>query len=297
MNNKNPALEINDYSSLQFLNSDFEITELCNDCAFSEGPLWHPDGFLLFSDIPRNTIYKVDIEGKKEIFLKQSGWNGSGSESLSHMIGSNALAWDKNGDLLICQHGNHGIAILDKKKKLRSFISFYGDKPFNSPNDLVVNSQSEVFFTDPPYGLKDEKLDPGKFQPVAGVYHWNGKKTQIIFSDLKFPNGICFSPDEKYLYVCSNKKQEPFLMRFFFKEGTIVKDKLCEANSDGLKSDMYGNLYLANEAGVLLVSSEGKRLGRIKLNHIPSNLNWGPDKKTLFITARESVYMIRDLIK
>lgn len=297
MNNINEALEVNDASSLPFLNSNFEITELCNDCAFSEGPVWHPDGFLLFSDIPRNTIYKVDVEGKKEIFLEQSGWSGSGKESLSHMIGSNALAWDKNGDLLICQHGNHGIALLDKNKQIQSFISNYSNKPFNSPNDLVVNSRGEIFFTDPPYGLKEEKLDPDKFQPVAGVYHWNGKKNELIFSDLKFPNGICLSPDEKYLYVCSNRKQEPFLMRFCFVEGIIVTEKLCEANCDGLKCDSFGNLYLANEAGILIFSSEGKKLGRIKLNHIPSNMNWGPDKKTLFITAREAVYMIRDLIK
>ena len=136
-----------------------------------------------------------------------------------------------------------------------------------------------------------------QLQPVAGVYYLNSNKTELIFSDLQFPNGICFSPDEKYLYVCSNKKHEPFLMRFYFGGGKIVKDKLCEANSDGLKCDIYGNLYLANESGVLMYSPEGRHLARIKLNHIPSNLNWGPDRKTLFITAREAIYMIRDLIK
>lgn len=297
MNNINDSLEIIDSTSIQFLNFSFEITELCNDCAFSEGPLWHPDGFLLFSDIPRNKIYKVDLEGKKEVFLDQSGWAGSEKEFLSHMIGSNALAWDSLGNLIICQHGNHGIGVLNNRKEVKSLIKLYNDQPFNSPNDLVVNKKGEVFFTDPPYGLKDEKLLPEKFQPVAGVYHWNGDNVQLIFSDLQFPNGICLAPDEKYLYVCSNKKHEPFLMRFSFDKGTMVKEKLCEANCDGLKCDKYGNLYLANESGVLIFSSDGKHLARIRLNHIPSNLNWGPDNKTLFITAREVVYMIRDLIK
>src|SRR3982750_1777132 len=166
------SLQIYDNNVLDFVNSDFNIEKLADDCLFTEGPVWNAEGFYLFSDIPANCIYKISAGSKKEIFLDKSGTDIPGDPDLKpDQIGSNALAYDKNSNLLVCQHGSHAIASYDGNS-LKAFIDSYKGKPFNSPNDLILHSDGRLWFSDPPYGLKDGKPNTEKFQPVAGVYCW-----------------------------------------------------------------------------------------------------------------------------
>jgi gluconolactonase len=165
----NPALTVYDDAILQFINNNFDIELLADDCLFTEGPLWNINGFYLFSDITGNCVYKITAGQEKEIFISNSGAENLQDGDLKpDQIGSNALAYDKDENLLVCRHGSHEIAKWDGEK-LNSFIAAYEGKPFNSPNDLIVDNNGRIFFSDPPYGLKDGKLNPEKFQPLGGV--------------------------------------------------------------------------------------------------------------------------------
>src|SRR5215213_6148502 len=189
-----PSLKLYNDSALKFINEEFKIEKLAADCLFTEGPVWNDEGFYLFSDIPANCIYKI-VPGKpKEIYLKDSGTKNPKDPDLKEeQIGSNALAYDRNGDLLICQHGDHAIAKFDGKD-LKPFIHSYNNKPFNSPNDLILHNDGRLYFSEPPYGLKDGKLNAGKFQPIAGVYCRDDKKLKLVCDKYQYPNGVCLSP-------------------------------------------------------------------------------------------------------
>ena len=165
----NPAITILDPAAGYVMNIECQIETLANDCQFTEGPVWNEDGFYLFSDTPANVIYKMTQKGNKEIYLTNSGTHNINDPDLKpDQIGSNALAYDASGYLLICQHGSHDIARYDGSV-LTPIITSYNNKPFNSPNDLIIHNDRKIFFSDPPYGLKDTKLNPEKFQPLAGV--------------------------------------------------------------------------------------------------------------------------------
>lgn len=280
-----------------FLNINAEIRCLTDDCGFAEGPVWDDDNErLLFSDIPRNCINSIEPGGKKIIFLDRSGWEGEGGKLLSHQVGSNGLAFDHERKLIICRHGDHSLGRLENGV-VKKLVSDYNGKPFNSPNDLAINSKGFIFFSDPPYGLHEEKLNKEVFQPVAGVYFFNGDTVSLIDDSMNYPNGICFSPQEKYFYVSTTKKEDRRLMRFEEKNGEYSGSIFARENADGIKSDVMGNLYLANEEGVIILSPESDKLGMIRLGHIPTNLCWGGrDRKTLFVTAREAVYLVSDLL-
>src|SRR4030095_13952253 len=143
------SLKVYNEKVFNYINKDFEITKLSDDCLFTEGPVWNSDGFYLFSDIPANCIYKISETGSKEVYLKNSGTEDPGNNDLKKdQAGSNALAYDDHGDLLLCQHGDHGIAKYDGKN-LQPFIQSYQGKPFNSPNDLILHSDGRIYFSDP----------------------------------------------------------------------------------------------------------------------------------------------------
>jgi gluconolactonase len=154
-----------------------------------------------------------------------------------------------------------------------------------------------VFFSDPPYGLKDQNLNADKYQSHAGVYCWKEDKLTLIWNKMLYPNGVCLSPDEESLFVCSNKPFEATILEFDVKTHHL-KRIVCEANSDGIKCDKRGNLYLCNAAGVLIINPEGKRLGLIQLPTVPSNICWGGrEENDLFITARQNIFHISNLQK
>ena len=293
----NPALVINNDSALQFINPDFEIETLANDCLFTEGPVWNANGFYLFSDIPANVIYKISSGSKKEVFLNNSGTDYPNDPDIKpDQAGSNALAYDAEGDLLICQHGGHGIARY-RDGMIEPYISSFLGRPFNSPNDFIIHSDGRIFFSDPPYGLKDGKLNPEKFQPLAGVYYWKNGEFRLICDKYQYPNGVCLSPDEHTLYICSNKPFEKFVSEYD-PHTCKFKKIFTEETSDGIECDRAGNVYLCNKDGIIICNAAGERLARIQLPTVPANICWGgKNNNDLFITARQNIFLIRNLQK
>lgn len=290
------SLQIFDNAIRSFIHTDFEIETLADDCLFTEGPVWNREGFYLFSDIPANVVYKLVPGEKKEVFIASSGTENRHDEDLKpDQIGSNALAYDNEGNLLVCRHGSHMVAKWNGDE-LTPFITTFEGKPFNSPNDIIVDEKDRVFFSDPPYGLKEGKLNPQKFQPIGGAYcHENGE-TRLLCDKYQYPNGVCITPDRKQLYICSNKPFEKFISVYDLKTLQFVK-VLAEEASDGIKCDPDGNVYLGNKDGILILSNEGKRLALISFPTVPANLCFGGEyKKDLFITARQNVYRIKNLL-
>ena len=292
----NPSISIYDEAILQFINADFEIETLTSDCQFTEGPVWSSDGFYLFSDITANTVYKLVPGENKEVYIANSGTENKSDEDLKpDQVGSNGLAYDKNGTLLVCRHGSHMVAKWDGQN-LQPFITHYNKTPLNSPNDIIVDAKGRIFFSDPPYGLKDAKLNSEKFQPSANVYCYDDKELKIICEKYQYPNGVCITPDGSELYICSSKPFENFISVYDV-ETLQFKRTLAHETSDGIKCDLHGNVYLCNKEGIIILNKEGKRMALIKFATIPANCCWGgKEGKDLFITARENVYLVQNLL-
>jgi gluconolactonase len=271
-----------------------DIKRVASGFIFTEGPVWHPDNYLLFSDIPANKIWKLRKDGETELFRDNSGFTGTETSSLSDMIGSNGLAIDRSGDLIICQHGDHAIAKLDKEGKISVITGSYNNRPFNSPNDIVIRSDGSIFFTDPPYGLKGQVLIPEKFQPHGGIYMYNRGASTLIATELRYPNGVCFSPGEKFLYAGSNHPDEPLLLRYSLNpDGSIIERVvIAKQNADGITVDKTGNLFLCTDNGIVILSPAGEKLHEIALPETPSNLAW-KTVDSLYVTARTGVYHLR----
>ncbi len=294
--NKNPALTIYKHEAENFINSCFEIKVLANDCSFSEAPVWNTEGYYLFSDIPTNVIYKIAPQHKKEIYINESGCTHPDTGPLSGQIGSNGLAYDNNNVLLICQHGNGAVAKYSGKE-VHPFINVFNGRRFNSPNDIVVHENGTIFFSDPPYGLKDQQLSLRVAQPIAGLYAYKNGQTHLIFDKFQYPNGVCLSIDGNTLYCCSSKPFEKEI-HMFDAHTFASKDIFCHENSDGIKFDRAGNLWLCAKEGIVVLNSSGERLAKIELPSIPTNCCWGGAKKSdLLITARENIFFLHQVLK
>jgi gluconolactonase len=294
-----PSLKVYNNSVFDFISKDFEIETLADDCLFTEGPIWNGEGFYLYSDIPTNCIYKIDEKKAKTVFLENSGTDDPDNPDLEQarrQIGSNALAYDREGNLLICQHGGHSVAKWNGKR-LQPFIASYQDRPFNSPNDLILHGDGKLYFSDPPYGLKDGKLNPQKFQPLAGVYCWKDNQLQLICDKYQYPNGVCLSNDQKQLYICSSKPFEKFISVYDTFSNRFL-NVFAEENSDGIDVDKHDNVYLCNKDGIIILDQKGERLALIQLATVPANICWGGSElNDLFIAARENIFLIRGLQK
>ncbi len=273
-------------NSLQaILDDNAKVEKVAGDFQFTEGPLWHPKGFLLFSDIPANTIYKWAPNKKPEIFRRPSG-------------NANGNTLDREGRLLSAEHANRRVSRTEKDGSLVTLASQYEGKRLNSPNDLVVKSDGSIYFTDPPYGIKSEQEELGFY----GVYRLasDGKLTLLV-KDFVRPNGIAFSPDEKKLYV--NDSEKGHIRVFDVKsDGTLengrlfaqLKDPAKKGVPDGMKVDQKGNVYSTGPGGIWVFSPSGNLLGRIEVPEVAANLAWGDGNyKTLYITANNSLYRIR----
>ena len=293
----NPTIKIDDEAIDGVINTDFEIETLADDCQFTEGPVWSTEGFYLFSDITANTVYKLVPGQQKEVYIANSGTENPEDEDLKpDQIGSNALAYDRKGGLLVCRHGSHAIAKWSNNY-LQQYITHYNNRPLNSPNDIIVDRKGRIFFSDPPYGLKEGKLNTEKFQSLAGVYCYDESELKLICDKYEYPNGVCITPDGKNLYICSNKPFEKFVSVYEL-ETLQFKKILIEENSDGIKCDPHGNVYLCNKDGIIILNEDGKRLALIRFPTIPANCCWGGESgKDLFITGREKVYLIRNLLR
>lgn len=280
----------------QIVNLNAEVETIDDSAVFTEGPVWNAEGFYLFSDIPKNSIYKIVPGQGKEIFLENSGCTIEDTTLLSQQIGSNGLAYDRDGNLMVCQHGNGAVAVYKNKQLAPLVATNFGDR-LNSPNDLVVHPDGSIFFSDPPYGLKEQQLNPHFAQQMAGVYCYRNGRLELVCDKYQYPNGVCLSPDKKILYCCSNKESEKFVLAYDT-EGLQFLRKVADENGDGIKCDGQGNLYLCTKEGILIIDGTGKRMGLIKLETVPANCCFGGrDYKDLFITARQHIFLIRDFLR
>ena len=283
-----------------------KIEVLADGFDWSEGPVWVKEGgFLLFSDIPPNRIMKFDPQSGLSIFMEGSGYTGSGQ--YSGEPGSNGLLIDKQGRLVMCQHGNRRVArlaSLDPKAEQQVIASEYEGKKLNSPNDAVFHSNGDLYFTDPPYGLPKQADDPIREIDFCGVYRVTPEgRVTLITDKMTRPNGIGLSPDQKKLYVAQSDNRAPIWNVFNLKEdGTADEGSLFydarqlplskpPGGPDGLKLDKSGNLWATGPGGVIVISPEGKPLGRITTGVATANCGWGDDGKTLYMTA--DMYLCR----
>ncbi|MGH9812848.1 MAG: SMP-30/gluconolactonase/LRE family protein, partial [Candidatus Acidiferrales bacterium] len=291
-----------------------KIWKLAEGFKFTEGPIWIPDrgparrslgegGYLLFSDPNSNIIYKYTSDGKLEVFRTPSGYSGADLADYGQP-GSNGLTLDPQGRLTINEHGNHRVSRLEKDGKVTVLADSYQGKRLNSPNDLVYKSDGSLYFTDPPFGLPKFYDDPRKELSYSGVFRVSpdGRLT-LLNADLKGPNGIAFSPDEKYLYVGNWDEQKKVVMRYEVQpDGTLANgmvffdmtSALGEDALDGIKLDQAGNLYVSGPGGLWVLSPDGKHLGTIYAPKHIHNMAWGDaDGKTLYLCARSGLYRMR----
>jgi gluconolactonase len=276
-----------------------KIFKLAEGFQFTEGPIWVNLGHLLFSDPNANTIYKYSAaEAKLSVFKKNSGYSGKNIAEYGQP-GSNGLTLDPQGRLTINEHGNHRVTRVEKHGRLTVLADKYDGKRLNSPNDLVYRSDGTLFFTDPPFGLPKFYDDPRKELPYSGVFAIYGGKLKLLITDLKGPNGIAISPDEKYLYVGNWDPEKKVVMRYDVSaDGSLSNGKLFfdmtkaagEDAIDGIKVDQQGNLYVSGPGGLWILSAAGKHLGTIIAPKHPHNMAWGDDGKTLYMTAQGSLY-------
>lgn len=266
------------------IDSSAKLEKISDGFKFTEGPVWDPSGFLLFSDIPADTLYKWTTNGKISVFRRPAG-------------NPNGNSLDSEGRLITAQH-NRKLTRRSKNGKITVLAERYGDKRLNSPNDIAVRSDGSIYFTDPPYGIKKEEEELGFY----GIYRLepSGNLT-LLNKEMVRPNGIAFSPDEKRLYVSDSEKLH--IRVFDVKEdGTLTNGKVFaelpgptnKGVPDGMKVDVKGNVYCSGSGGVWIFSPNGELLDKIAVPKSVTNLAWGDkDYKTLYITAGESVYRIR----
>ena len=272
---------------------------------FVEGPVWTADGALLFSDIPGNAIIRTTADRVTSIFRKPSGYSGNDRRPGQH-VGSNGLTVDRQGRVLVAEHGNRRVSRIDGNGRLTVLADKYDGKRLNSPNDVEVKSDGTIYFTDPPYGLPLQDTDPGKELPFSGVYQLKegpgGIAVTLLTSELARPNGIAFSPDERYLILANSENDRKIWMRYELKPdgtlhpGTLFLDVTAEKMAgipDGLKIALQGTVFATGPGGVWVISPQGKPLGRIELPELPANVAFGDDGRTLYMTARTSVYRVR----
>ncbi len=285
--------------------AEAKLEKIADGFAWVEGPVWDKEGgYLLFSDIPNNSVFKWE-EGKGvSLFLRPSGYTGKepfrGKEP-----GSNGLAMDAGGNLVSAEHGDRRITKLNKDGTKTVIADSYNEKRLNSPNDLVFRSNGDLYFTDPPFGLPGTFDDPKKELPFQGVYRVSpdGKIT-LLTSEIRAPNGIAFAPGEETLYITDVNPDRPAWLAFDVnKSGSISNGRVFydaagftktqKGAPDGMKTDKRGNLFGAGPGGVYIFSPDGTLLGRIKTGVPTSNVNWGNDGSVLYITADGAVYRIR----
>ncbi len=282
---------------------DYTIEKLDDGFEFIEGPVWVKDpGYLLFSDVRGDAIYKWAPGAKSEPFLTPV-YSGPPSEEPG-LIGPNGLTIDGKGNLVILEYGNRRIARMPLAGGDRETLAdkFEG-KRFNHPNDLVYHSSGGLYFTDPPLGRAGEDKPPEQELDFAGVYRLDpdGELT-LLTKELSSPNGIALSPDENTLYVANMRGPRGWMAWDVQPDGSIANSRVFFDTTDmegtgvpdGMKIDSEGNLYCTGPGGVFIFTPEGKHLGTIQPDERPANVAWGEaDGKTLYMTARTGLYRIR----
>jgi gluconolactonase len=285
------------------LPGDARLEQVAGGFAFTEGPVWSTtDGALLFSSPNTNAIYRWDPLGRVTVFRSKSGYGGV-DIGRYHQPGSNGLTFDPEGRLTICQHGNRRVIRVEPHGNETVVADAYEGRRLNSPNDLVHRSDGTLFFTDPPFGLPGGFGDADRELPFSGVFCVRDGRMTLVTAELDGPNGLAFSPDERFLYVGNWDPDAKVIMRYEVDAaggvtGATVFADLTSAPGedalDGLKVDVAGNVYACGPGGVWILSPAGEELGLLRLPESPHNLAWGDhDARTLYITALTGVYRIR----
>ena len=281
------------------------VERLATGFEWSEGPVWLADqGELVFSDVPQNRAYRWSEREGLAVFLEPSGYTGSAPNAGEK--GSNGLATDARGRLVLCQHGDRRVARLaDDGRGFVTLADRFGEKRFSSPNDLCFDRAGNLYFTDPPYGLP-----PGASpeQPVNGVYRLGTDgRVALLHGGLERPNGIALSPDGQTLYVANSHDARPVILALALAaDGTVGPGRVLWDSTelirrtgrrgamDGLKVDMHGNLWATGPGGVLVLSPSGRHLGSILTGRFTANCAFGDaDRGTLYITADEALLRVR----
>lgn len=281
------------------LASDAKIETLATGFTWAEGPVWFK-GRIVFSDVPNNTAYQwIEGDAMASVFLKPSG-----TDEASANQGSNGLALDPKGNLLLCQHGSRRLARLGADGKFQSLATKNQDgQRFNSPNDLCVAKDGTVFFTDPPYGVpKGEQTET----PYHGVYKRTADgQLSLVTKEVQWPNGIALSLDQKTLYLAVSDGKNPRVAACAL-DGSGLRDVFLAAplkgkdragSCDGLRVDARGNIWTTGPGGVLILTPEGKHLGSILCGQPTANLAWGNDGHTLYITSKDRLLRVQTKVK
>ena len=273
--------------------------------SFTEGPVWVPDapagsGHLLFSEPNANRIWKWTPTGELTLFRERSGYDGA-DLSRYRQPGSNGLALDAEGRLTIDQHGNRRVIRIEPDGRETVVAAREGRGRLNSPNDLVYRSDGALYFTDPFFGLPEFGRDPAKELPYQGVYRVREGRVELLTKDLSGPNGIAFSPDERFLYVGDWDDAHKAVVRYpvlpdgRLGPGATFLDLTAEPGEDaidGVKTDAAGNVYVSGPGGLWIVAADGTRLGRVRTPRHAHNFAWGEDGSVLYLTARDQVYRL-----
>ena len=291
----------------QLIPKDAQLEVIAGGFEWTEGPVWVPksdqeSGYLLFSDIPRNSVFKwVEGEGAS-LYLKPSGYTGVsdyGSEP-----GCNGLVLDAQGRLVSCEHGDRRVSVMTKGGGKRTLADNYRGKRFNSPNDAVFHSNGDLYFTDPPYGLPNRYDDPRRELDFCGVYRLSkdGELT-LLTDEMTRPNGIGLSPDEKTLYVAQSDPEAAIWKAFPLKsdgtlgEGRVLHDATKDVDRlpglpDGMAVDKHGNIFATGPGGVYVFSPDERLLGRISTGERTANCTFGGDDGSVLFLAAD-MYLCR----
>jgi gluconolactonase len=284
---------------------DAQLERILDDHGWAEGPVWVRDGgYLLFSDVVKNAIYRwKDGEGER-VLLPRSGYAGT-RPFAGREPGSNGLAIDPDGRLVFCQHGERRIVRREADGRITVLADRYQGHRLNSPNDLVFRTNGDLYFTDPPFGLPGSYADPARELKHQGVYRLalDGTLT-LLTSELSAPNGIAFSPDERTLYVSNADPKRLVWMAYEVKaDGSLGAGRVFydgtttfagrPGTADGLKVDTRGNLFAVGPGGVYVFAPDATLLGWLDFGGNVGNVAWGEDGSTLFVAANAAVYRVR----
>jgi gluconolactonase len=291
----------------QLISADATIEVLCGGFEWAEGPVWLPEpgnkygGAVLFSDIPHNAVMKWQEGVGVSVFMKPAGYTGV--SDYGKEPGSNGLALDAKGRLVSCEHGDRRISVLTADGGKMTLADRWNGKRFNSPNDLAIRKNGDIFFTDPIYGLPGHAEDPRREIDFCGVYRLQPDGTVTVqCQEISRPNGIAFSPDHNTLYVANSDGKDPVWRAFPVKDDgelgspTVFFDSSKEnrirpGGGDGLKVDVHGNVFATGPGGVLILSPQGRLLGRIVTGESIANVGWGNDGSVLYLTS--DMYLCR----
>jgi len=270
------------------LSSILETTEaqrLATGFVFTEGPLWHPDGFYYFVDVRSSVLYRMTPGKAAEVVRDKTG-------------GGNGTTFDLQGRLILCEGENRRVTRTSADGRIEILMDRYEGKRLNRPNDVVCRSDGSLYFTDP--GLRVPLAE--RELPHAGVYRVMPDGTKTLVADFEYPNGLAFSPDERRLYVANTRWAQYIHLLELDGDGHVVRRRIFadmssdekEGVPDGMKVDVEGRVYCTGPGGTWVFAPDGTRLGIIRTPEVPANLAFGgPDLKTLFFTARTSVYTLR----